>query len=80
MSPGSYIAKFLHSDEFFWVEAIPEPTAVDDGPYEVDRGATLNVNGVLDNDVGVQLTAASEDATVSRHRVREAGRLLHLHP
>jgi LmbE family N-acetylglucosaminyl deacetylase len=51
MSPGSYIAKFLHSDEFFWVEAIPEPTAKDDGPYEVARGAQLN-------DVGVQLTAA----------------------
>ena len=58
MNPGSYIAKFLHSDEFFWVEAVPEPTAKDDGPYEVDRGAKLTVNGVLDNDVGVQLTAA----------------------
>ena len=58
MSSGSYIAKFLHSDEFFWVEAIPEPTAANDGPYEVDRGATLTVNGVLDNDVGVQLEAS----------------------
>jgi VCBS repeat-containing protein len=58
MNPGSYIARFLHSDEFFWVEAIPEPTAVNDGPYQVNQGGSLSENGVLDNDTGVQLTAA----------------------
>jgi LmbE family N-acetylglucosaminyl deacetylase len=58
MTFGNYIAKFFHSDEFFWVEAIPTPTAKDDGPYEVAKGGTLNVNGVLDNDIGVQLSAS----------------------
>ena len=59
MAYGSYIARFFHSDEFFWVEAIPgTPVAVDDGPFTVDWGQQVSVNGVLDNDTGVNLTSA----------------------
>ncbi len=57
MSYGSYIARFFHSDEFFWAEAIPASSAVNDGPYTVDQGKQLAVNGVLENDTGLGITA-----------------------
>ena len=58
MAYGSYIARFYHSNEVFWREAIPgTPTAIDDGPFTVDWGTQVYVNGVLDNDVGVSLTS-----------------------
>jgi LmbE family N-acetylglucosaminyl deacetylase len=57
MSYGSYIARFFHSEEYFWAEAIPASAATDDGPYTVDQGKKIDVNGVLDNDTGLGLTA-----------------------
>jgi uncharacterized delta-60 repeat protein len=35
------------------------PVAVDDGPYSVDQGGTLTVNGVLDNDTDVDSATLS---------------------
>ncbi|HHC09102.1 MAG TPA: hypothetical protein ENK55_10355, partial [Actinobacteria bacterium] len=58
MANTAYIARFFHADEFSWPEAIPgSPTAVADAYGSVPHGGTTNVDGVLDNDVGLELRA-----------------------